>query len=200
MLIRSLAFVAVLFCASCGHFRTEYDGSALDPSTYSISEVVISVPDTLTVSEAEVAIPDADIVWRDEPRGDRRAQVRAIFMEAAEPLPSYTTGPTAVRLEIVVRRFHGLTKIARSYGPGVGVHNILFDVRLVATASNRVLVEEKGVKAALRGTGFDGPSGQEDAYDPNAERSRIVLHLRQVLSGWLRLTPATRTEFFTFGG
>ena len=55
--------------------------SIIEPR-YDVVAVNVDVPKTLKVSEANMYYPVADIVWRGEPRGDRHAQVKAIFQEA----------------------------------------------------------------------------------------------------------------------
>lgn len=47
-----------------------------------IQEIRANVPKSLRVSEANRHLPGGDIIWREDPAGDRHAQVKAIF-EAA---------------------------------------------------------------------------------------------------------------------
>ena len=68
----------------------------------SVNEVEIIVPQTLLVSEANRYYPKGDIVWRGEPFGDRRAQVKAIFEEGIGRGAAALQGPTPVDLEVEV--------------------------------------------------------------------------------------------------
>ena len=74
-----LALVAVLFTTACiggGTFRTYYETpiSAEVSRGWTVSDVRVSVPDGLIVSEDKAILPKADIVWREDPPGDRRAR------------------------------------------------------------------------------------------------------------------------------
>jgi len=80
---------------------------------YAVRAVSVTVPRQLKVSEANQYFPIADIVWRDDPRGDRHAQVQTIFETAvAEGTGAMHEGVPVV-IEIEVTRFHALTEKAR---------------------------------------------------------------------------------------
>ena len=53
-----------------------------EASGWRLAEVRVSVPKTLVVSEAKTLLPRADIVWREDPMGDRHAQVGKIIQTA----------------------------------------------------------------------------------------------------------------------
>ena len=57
------------------------DGALLGAATagYNVTDVVVDVPAELTVSEANRFLPGSDIVWREDPMGDRKAQVKVIM-------------------------------------------------------------------------------------------------------------------------
>ena len=76
----------------------------------SISNVTIRVPDTLVVSEENRYYPSGDIVWREDPPGDRRAQVKAIFEDGIGRGVATLDGPSTYDLDIEVLRFHALTQ------------------------------------------------------------------------------------------
>ncbi|MEZ5686808.1 MAG: DUF6778 family protein [Paracoccaceae bacterium] len=94
-----LLIAATLGLAACGGGKL---GNQLHPvaapAANSACRRLVSVPNTLTVSENEsVYVPKADIVWVEEPAGDRRAQVKAIFEEGISAGASGLRGATPVR-------------------------------------------------------------------------------------------------------
>jgi len=93
----------------------------LNPS-YKVTEIEVTVPRELTVSEANGIKPKVDILWQEDPLGDRYAQVDTLLTEALEKGVAGMSGSRAVKLEMVVTRFHALTKRTRySFG---GEHEI----------------------------------------------------------------------------
>ena len=91
----------------------------------SINQVQVIVPRALKVSERNSYLPRGDIVWREDPIGDRHAQVQTIVQDAIVRGVTPLNGPVKADVEIVVQRFHALTEKAR-YTTG-GVHSITFD-------------------------------------------------------------------------
>ena len=67
---------------------------------WDVQEIIIDVPAELTVSEANRLKPRADIVWREDPLGDRHAQVQAIMAEAMEFALTPMEGSVPVIVEI----------------------------------------------------------------------------------------------------
>ena len=91
------------------------------PISFNVQDIRVSVPETLKVSEANRYYPSGDIVWREDPLGDRHAQVKAIFEAAMrEGVGQLPQGTVPVILDIEVTRFHAVTEKAR-YTIG-GVH------------------------------------------------------------------------------
>ncbi|MFT5005464.1 MAG: hypothetical protein ACI8YI_001077, partial [Paracoccaceae bacterium] len=102
--------------------------------SWRVEAVRVNVPDTLTVSEANLYLPKSDIVWREDPHGDRRLQVKNIVDLAVSQAALNLDGGEAVYLDIDVKRFHALSQKARaSVG---GQHTILFDVTVRDVATN----------------------------------------------------------------
>lgn len=109
--------------------------SVLMAPAYAVQAVSVSVPRRLKVSEANLYFPVADIVWRADPRGDRYAQVQAVFDAAmAMGTAAMTAGP-AVTLDIEVTRFHALTEKARYTIGGSYSMRFLLTVRDAATGA-----------------------------------------------------------------
>ncbi|OIP82252.1 MAG: hypothetical protein AUK37_09405 [Rhodobacterales bacterium CG2_30_65_12] len=131
----------------------------LNPS-YRVTEVDVTVPPELTVSEANGIKPRADILWQEEPLGDRYAQVDAILTDAIKQGVAGMDGPRAVKIEAVVTRFHALTKRTRyTYG---GDHEIWM-VMSVRDAETGELLEPG------RLVGFDSWVSSEQALADEAQ-------------------------------
>lgn len=130
--------------------------SALNPSAepmspraaigpFSVATVNVTVPETLRVSEANRYYPTGDIVWREDPIGNRYEQVKAIVTAGLTQGVSEFEGEREVVLDVVVTRFHALTEKAR-YTVG-GVHAIQFDMRILDAQTGAVLVAPRSIKA-----------------------------------------------------
>lgn len=143
----------------------------------SINKVLIDVPKTLRVSEANTYYPGGDIVWREDPIGDRHAQVKAIFQAAFERTASEFTGTTPVDLHVRVHRFHALTERAR-YTIG-GVHAITFSMQLYDARNGVAVTEPREVKADL--DAFGGLQAIRAENQGITQKSRITDHLAFVL-------------------
>ena len=88
-----------------------------------VSQINVRVPTSLKVSEANRYYPNGDIVWREDPMGNRHAQVAKIVHDAMTVGTQSFTGPVPVILDIELVRFHALSEKAR-YTVG-GVHNVI---------------------------------------------------------------------------
>lgn len=156
---------------------SEADG-APDPRDWTVRQVMVTVPETLTVSEANGYKPNADIVWREDPVGDRHAQVQAIMQEALEPPLDQLDGGTPVLVSLTVTRFHALTERTRyTFG---GEHEIEFDFAVFDAASGVALTEPRHVDLTFRAYG-----GQEAI---NAEAQGIFQRdrIQARLDAWAR--------------
>ena len=83
---RAAMVAAILALAACGAvFKTDYDAPVdrAVSAQWRVASVEVDVPHTLTVSEARTLLPRADIVWREDPVGDRYAQVDQIMTDVA---------------------------------------------------------------------------------------------------------------------
>jgi len=143
----------------------------------SVRNVTIRVPDTLEVSEQNRYYPSGDIVWRGDPPGDRRLQVKAIFEEGIGRGAATLTGPSVVDLDIEVLRFHALTQKAR-YSIG-GVHSIKFAVTLINPETGELLGPARIVQADLKAFGGEGAiQAEEQGFN---QKYRITNHLANVI-------------------
>lgn len=140
---------------------------------YKVREIRVTVPDTLSASEANLFYPVADIVWRGDPRGNRHAQVGAIFEEAfakaAEPM---SRGPEVV-VDVAVRRFHSVSEKTR-YAFG-GVASIRYDLTVRDAASGAVLDGPRRVAQDIRISG--GRKAIEEEMQGLTERVVLVHNL-----------------------
>jgi hypothetical protein len=112
---------------------------------YTVTAVNVVVPETLRASEANRYLPGGDIVWREDPIGNRHAQVRSIVQNALELGVADMAGPRAVELDVVLSRFHALTEKAR-YTVG-GVHAIQFTLQIRDAATGEIIAGPKFIKA-----------------------------------------------------
>ncbi len=136
---------------------------------WQVQEIVIDVPAELVVSESNRLKPRADIVWREDPAGDRYAQVQALMAEAMDFALRPMEGSTPVIVELEVTRFHALTERAR-YTIG-GEHEIefLFTVRNAETG--QALTGPRAVDLTFRA--FGGQRAIEAERNGIYQRDRI---------------------------
>lgn len=116
-----------------------------------VVDVTVTVPRKLRVSEAEVFYPIADIVWRGDPRGDRYAQVEAIYAAAIPPAIAPLDHGLPVVAEIEVTRFHCVTDKTRyTFG---GVHSLSFTLTIRDAATGAILSGPRPVNADVAAHG-----------------------------------------------
>ncbi|MDT8855602.1 DUF6778 family protein [Paracoccaceae bacterium Fryx2] len=136
---------------------------------YQVVGIEVSVPKTLKVSEANMYYPIADIVWRGEQRGDRHAQVKAIFEESlGYGTRGMTKGPKVV-VNVAVTRFHCLTEKAR-YTVG-GMHSLHFTLTVRDAASGAVIDGPRKIWADIRASG----GSKAIAEDTVGRTQRVVV-------------------------
>ncbi len=195
------AFLALaLVVAGCaGTYRTHYD-SQIDPAvsrSWRVSNVAVVVPETLSVSEEATLVPNADIVWREDPEGDRRAQVATIMREAVQRGASGLRGRRAVVLQIQVTRFHALTFEAEKRLSNSGVHNIDFFATVRDARSGAVLAGPEFIEAAT--PAFSGQQAV-DARARGLTQKRVISdHVAATIAGWLGIGADNRGEFTRLG-
>jgi hypothetical protein len=196
-LLLGAAMLAASGCTST--FRTFYStGVPAEVSRgWRVSDVRVAVPATLSVSEAKTLLPKADIVWREDPEGDRRAQVAAIVETAARQGASALRGARPVILDITVSRFHALTFEAERRFSNAGVHNIDFTIQVVDAATGQVLAGPEAIEAAL--PALSGAAMVEARRQGQTQKSQIIAHLRVTIAGWLGAGPDARRSFSRMG-
>lgn len=142
-----------------------------------VDNITVRVPRALTVSEANRYLPKSDIVWREDPIGDRHAQVANIFHAAMHRGTEKLDGARAVALDIEVKRFHALTEKAR-YTTG-GVHNIVFNLTLRDAETGAQIAETRRVRADL--DAFGGREALAAEARGQTQKVRISDHLAEVI-------------------
>lgn len=144
---------------------------------YRIRNIRVDVPKTLVVTESNRYYPGADIVWREDPIGDRHNQVKAIFETAFARGATQINGVEPVDIQVTVERFHALTERAR-YTVG-GVHAITFTLQVRDPKTGQNLGEPKRVRADLNAFGGEQAIRAEQAGQ--TQKVRITNHLAEVL-------------------
>lgn len=175
-IIAALALTAsVSACATTAPETTTrnapLDAAAVQPVSVAldIQGVSVNVPRSLKVSEANLYYPGGDIVWREDPAGDRYEQVKAIFEDGlSKGLSALPQGSLPVNLNVEVTRFHALTEKAR-YTIG-GVHAVQFKLTLVDPETGAALTEPRLIKADFKAYG--------GARAISAERSGLTQKVR----------------------
>ena len=142
-----------------------------------VETITVRVPRSLSVSEANRYLPSSDIVWREDPIGDRHAQVATIFHSAMQKGTEALDGAAPVALDIEVARFHALTEKAR-YTTG-GVHNINFVLTLRDPETGVILGEPRKVRADL--DAFGGQQALQAEARGQTQKVRITNHLAEVI-------------------
>ncbi len=159
-----------------------------------VAKVNVRVPTSLKVSEANRYYPKGDIVWREDPIGNRHAQVSKIVHDAVTTGVSGFQGPVPVLLDIEVVRFHALSEKAR-YTVG-GDHHIVFKMVLRDATTGDFLSEPR-----LITTDLDAFGGQQ-AINAEArgltQKVRISGHLAEVVRQQMTEPEGYRNASFGF--
>lgn len=171
--------------------RGETTRTAAAATGLRIADVRVTVPERLRVSEANSYYPIADIVWRGEPRGDRKAQIVRIFEEAGtRAARAAGRKGQAVVVDITVRRFHCLTERARAAMGGV--HSVKFDMALRYARTGKVIGQPRFVVADIPAAG--GQRALIEDAQGRTQRVVVVEHLARVIAQELaRVAGADRT-------
>ncbi|MGX9354226.1 DUF6778 family protein [Roseobacteraceae bacterium S113] len=160
---------------------TTLQGADLSPVVRPSVNIIgtdVLVPRTLRVSEANRYYPGGDIVWREDPIGDRYVQVKGIIEQSIDMAKPQIRGLRDAILHVEVKRFHAVTEKAR-YTVG-GVHNIEFVWTLADAQTGIALTEPKFVRANLDALGGNAAVAAE--HRGITQRYRITHHLAGVFA------------------
>lgn len=198
--IAVLVLAGSLAACGGGSFRTHYE-EGVDPALarqLSIRQVEVHVPQSLKVSEARRIFPFGDIVWREDPPGDRRQQVGLIVQAAAKAAARPLRGGRPAVLRLTLVRFHALSFEAEAKLSNAGVHNIDFVAELRDARSGALLAGPEYIEAAL--PALAGPEMIEARLRGESQRSQISAHLTATIAAWLGIGPDIRGTFRRAGG
>lgn len=146
-------------------------------SGYLVTQLTVIIPDDLTVSEANVYLPLVDIVWREDPLGDRKVQVQDILIDAIVKGVSKVPDGQPVTMEVRLNMFHALTEKTR-YSVG-GRHNINFDYVLRDAKTGIPLAEAKTINASLKAYG--GTRAITAMAHGETQKVRITKHIENLM-------------------
>lgn len=149
-----------------------------------VQDVRVIVPTSLLASEADVFLPAADIVWREDPLGNRHEQVQIILDDAVTRGISHMDGKRAVFVDVQLRGWHALSDKAR-HTVG-GKHDIEFDliVRDATTSAN--LIKPERITMSFKAHG--GFSALKAVRAGQTQKVRISAHIAHIINlrfgGW----------------
>ncbi|KAJ55639.1 hypothetical protein ACMU_13185 [Actibacterium mucosum KCTC 23349] len=150
-----------------------------------ITGVNVRVPQNLSVSEANSFLPKADIVWREDPFGNRHEQVQVIMQAAAERAAAGHTEGRPVIVDIQMTRFHALTERTR-YTVG-GTHDIHYYLSLVDAETGQRLTQPQAIEMEFKALG--GARALEAMSRGQTQKVRITDHVVAKLDELFRTTP-----------
>ncbi len=195
-----IGLLALFFLSGCleRQWETSYTNllSRSTTKSWNVVEFDVLVSDQLSVSEANWFAPGADIVWRGDPYGDRRAQIKEIVEAAAKNVSRYMTGPYPVRIEVEVEQFHAVSDRARRIAPAA-VHNLQFKIRVFDPATGGQMVPTDRIRADFPAYTRAQASGAERLG--LTQKVRITKYLEDVFKGWLDVGPDPRRTFTSMG-
>ena len=142
-----------------------------------VAAVQVRVPRSLKVSEANRYLPYGDIVWREDPVGDRYVQVQTIVKTAMDRGVAGLDGPVPVILDIQITKFHALTEKAR-YTTG-GRHGITFEMTVKHAETGALLLPVRSIRADLNAYG--GQQALIAMAHGQTQKVRITQHLAGVV-------------------
>ncbi|MFM7445082.1 MAG: DUF6778 family protein [Tabrizicola sp.] len=189
-----LSALVLTACVGGATFKTEYDRLSPEVSKgWRLAEVRVDVPRSLVVSEAETLLPNADIVWREDPVGDRYTQVGKILESAVLRGAQGLRGSRPVIISITLTRFHALTFRAEQASSDWGVHNIDFIAQVSDARTGEILVSATKIRAET--PAWSGTRMREARRKGITQKSMISNHVAATVAGWLALGPDNRGEF-----
>ena len=145
--------------------------------TYQVTQLTLTIPEELTVSEANVFKPRADIVWREDPLGDRKQQIQKIMSEAlASGVAKVTTG-RQVTMDVRLNQFHALSQKTR-YTVG-GRHEINFDYILRDATTGLAIADVKNIDTSFKA--FGGSRAIEAMARGETQKVRITRHIENLI-------------------
>ena len=146
----------------------------------------VVVPESLSVSEADGYKPVADILWREDPYGDRYVQVKKILTDGITRGTRKLHGDLPVVLHVELVRFHAVTE--RTRYAFVGEHEIEFMLSVTNARTGDTIVPFYLVDATFGA--FGGAQALEAERAGITQKVRILNQLDEVIRQELTGTPA----------
>ena len=189
----ALSFLALTACGNAGEVAMRNAPLDLGPGpavaataamrSYDVVKFDFMVPRALTVSERNGYYPVADIVWRGDPIGDRKAQLGEIFTTALQRGMEAVPGGRPVAVEIELIRFHGVTeRVLYSIG---GNYHIIFDLTVRDARTGAILEPARRIETNLASNG--GEAVLRDQHIGQTQKVRVTeflaVTLRDELTG-----------------
>lgn len=143
---------------------------------YDVTDVRVTVPASLSVSEANSYLPRADIVWRGDPAGDRRAQISEVIRTAFEQGSAGLSGPRPVIVDLEIARWHSVTERTR-YTVG-GVHSLKFTITVRDAETGAVIEAPRLIETRL--PAYGGQAAIDAEARGETQKVRLIAHLEQV--------------------
>ena len=192
-----VSVVLVAGLAACtGTFRTSYVNPA-PAKDWRVAAVNVSVPSSLTVSEQDTLLPKADILWLEDPRGDRYEQVATIMRDAIRKGASGLGGSRPVVLDVTMTRFHAMTWRAETLSSG-GVDDVEFDMVVRDARTSEVIYGPEHIEASF--PAMTGSAMASARMRGETQKSQITAHVARTIAGWLGVGPDARGSFNSIGG
>lgn len=142
-----------------------------------IVDYTVDVPASLVVSEANAYYPKADIVWRADPMGDRRAQVAKVLERSIQQSAAQVTEGRPVSVELRLRRFHSVTEKTRATMNGT--HSIRFDLITRDAETKAILRSAENIDASF--PAYGGTKAKKAEARGQTQQVRIIGHLGALL-------------------
>ncbi len=193
-----IGITAIPLAGCGGGFRVSYDEGVRKSVSdqWQLSSISVVVPGDRSVSEANTLAPDAHIVWRGEPLGNRRAQVKDIVQEGIERPFRELRGSRGIHVRAQVIHFHAVTPNAVANAPAA-VHNVRYAIQIYDAQTREPLTETSNISADL--DAFVGAAAVTAALEGQTQRVRIVDHIARVQRGWLGQGSDQRRQFTSLG-
>lgn len=164
-------------------FREPIGLSAESLARLNVRSASVSVPASLIVStNPSEQFPQTDIVWFEDPAGDRRAQVQAIVETAMNQAVAGLRGSVPVNVLVTVRKFHAVTpKALASSLPAW--HDVKLDIQ-IRSADGRSIAAIIGLNADS--IALTQGTAQAALARGETQKSRIIARISQAVRLWLQ--------------
>lgn len=178
------AALAVSGCVSTSDVSRDFGINAvpvienIEIQDWDVAAIEVNVPQTLTSSEANTIKPRSDIVWREDPIGDRHAQVDALMTAALTPAFEAVNGSVPVIVTLDVTRFHAQTQRVR-YSNIPSEQEIEFVMTIRNAETGELLSGPTEVDLTFQALGGD------DAVLADAQGITQRVRIEERLSAWV---------------